>query len=71
MNSIKDWMHYLLRTETTDTNTPRNTRFYLVIDSNTQQQSLMSHNHKRIMPIYRKVCRGYQNNGEKDKPKMH
>lgn len=63
-------MCHLLRTETIDTNMPRNTKFYIVLDSNTQQQSLMSQNHRHKMSIemYRKVYRGYKNSGEMDKP---
>lgn len=68
MNSIKDWMCHLLRTLTIDTNIPRNTKFYIVLESNTQQQSLMRQNHRHITSIHRKVCWGYKNSDEMDQP---
>lgn len=68
MNSIKDWMCHLLTTETIDTNIPRNTKFYIVLESNTQQQSLMSQNHRHITSIHRQVCWGYKNSDKMDQP---
>lgn len=68
MNSIKDWMCHLLTTETIDTNIPRNTKFYIVLESNTQQQSLMSQNHRHITSIHRQVCWDYKNSDETDQP---
>lgn len=58
----------LFRTETIDTNVPGNTRFYIVLVSNSQQQSLMSQIHRHVMSIYKRVCKGYKNSGEMDKP---
>lgn len=58
----------LFRTETIDTNVPGNTRFYIVLVSNSQQQSLMRQIHRHVMSIYKRVCKGYKNSVEMDKP---
>lgn len=56
------------RTETIDTNVPGNTRFDIVLVSNSQQQSLTSQTHRHVMSIYKRVCKGYKNSNEVDKP---
>lgn len=64
MNSIKDSLGKFFRPETIYTNVPQNTRFYVVLVSNSQQQSLTSQIHRHVMSIYKRVCKGYKNSGE-------